>query len=112
VIVETREPISWEEGCLSLPGLYREVPTYNWALIKAADVTGQRRILNGSGLLAVAMLHEIEHLQGRVFIDRLGPLKRRFALKAYRRLSEKPQPAPAATDASAPPAPSSPPESS
>ena len=86
-------PIVWNEGCLSLPGLYRDVNTFEHVIIEAQDVHGQTFREEAHDLQAVALLHEFSHLEGSVFIDRLTPLKksmtRKFWLKHVRREAEK-----------------------
>ncbi|MDX9724712.1 MAG: peptide deformylase [Myxococcota bacterium] len=78
--------IRWEEGCLSLPGLFREVQSHAVVDVVYQDVDGNPQRIHGEELLAVALQHEIDHLNGILFIDRLGPLKKRFALKEWKRL--------------------------
>ena len=65
-----------DEGCLSVPGFTATVPRPAKAVVKALDRTGQTRIIEASGLLARAFQHEIDHLEGRLFLDRLRGLKR------------------------------------
>ena len=78
-----------EEGCLSLPGLYRKVKRALYAKVKAQNLEGEVFEIEGEGLLARAFQHEIDHLNGIVFIDRLSPLSRRLALEKYRKLRKK-----------------------
>ena len=67
------------EGCLSLPGYFDEVRRPETVKVEAQDVKGARLELEGGGMLARALLHEIEHLDGRVFVGRLSGLKQRVA---------------------------------
>lgn len=85
-IVERRDQITWDEGCLSMPGLYREVRRAGTVVVEALDRDGALRRYEASELLAVCMQHEIDHLDGVMFIDRLSALKRRLALKEWKRL--------------------------
>jgi peptide deformylase len=62
-----------EEGCLSLPGLYADVKRPERAVLNAYDLTGQEVNLELEGLFARAVQHEIDHLDGVLFIDRLSP---------------------------------------
>ncbi|ADY73117.1 Peptide deformylase [Desulfurobacterium thermolithotrophum DSM 11699] len=78
-----------EEGCLSLPGLYKKVKRAAYAKVKAQNLKGEEFIIEGEGLLARAFQHEIDHLNGIVFIDRLSPLQRRLALEKYKKLKRK-----------------------
>ena len=70
--------ISGEEGCLSVPGLWDEVTRSERLLVEALDEQGQRVTLDAEGYVARAIQHEIDHLEGVLFVDRLSPLKRQF----------------------------------
>jgi len=65
-----------EEGCLSVPGYYDKVIRAARVAVRAQDANGERFELEAEGLLAVCVQHEIDHLAGKVFVDRLSPLKR------------------------------------
>jgi len=78
-----------EEGCLSLPGLWKKVKRAEKVRVKAQDVNGKEFILDAEGLLARGIQHEIDHLDGVVFIDRLSPLQRRLALEKYKKLKKR-----------------------
>ncbi len=71
--------IVYEEGCLSLPGFTEEVTRKNHILLEYQDRHGKVRKLEAEGLLAVAIQHENDHLDGIVFVDRLSAIKRRLA---------------------------------
>ena len=92
-IIVKDQPIVWNEGCLSLPGLYRDVQTYGHVIVEAQDVEGNWFREEAKELRAVALLHEYAHLDGSVFIDRLSPLKLRLVRKSWgkriRREAEK-----------------------
>ena len=75
-----------EEGCLSLPGLYKKVKRAAYAKVKAQNLNGEEFTIEGEGLLARAFQHEIDHLNGIVFIDRLSPLQKRLTLEKYKKL--------------------------
>ncbi len=77
--------ISFEEGCLSVPGLGEFVNRNNSVTIDYQDRHGNQASLNAEGLLAVAIQHEFDHLEGILFIDRLSKLKRLFAKRKLRR---------------------------
>lgn len=83
------DPLIWNEGCLSLPGLYRDVPSFGHVVIKAQDVHGNVFQEEARELRAVALLHEFAHLEGKVFIDRLSPLKKSMAKKFWAKNSQK-----------------------
>ena len=64
-----------EEGCLSVPGFYDKVERAETVMVTALDRDGQRFTINASGMLAVCIQHEIDHLDGKVFVEYLSPLK-------------------------------------
>lgn len=72
-----------EEGCLSIPGFYAAVKRHATATMRFQDLDGNWQERQGEGLLAVCMQHEIDHLNGILFIDRLSPLKRSMFKKKY-----------------------------
>lgn len=65
----------YEEGCLSVPGVYDEVKRAAQIRVRALDEHGQSREFDADGLLAVCIQHEIDHLNGKVFLQRLSTLK-------------------------------------
>jgi peptide deformylase len=65
-----------EEGCLSVPGIYDSVERFDAVHVRALDGTGQSRVIEADGLLAVCIQHEMDHLMGKVFVEYLSPLKR------------------------------------
>ncbi|MFT7371492.1 MAG: peptide deformylase [Oleiphilaceae bacterium] len=65
-----------QEGCLSVPGFYEDVSRIEHVLIKALDKTGAPFELEAEGLLAVCIQHEMDHLDGKLFVDYLSNLKR------------------------------------
>ena len=75
-----------QEGCLSLPGLYKKVKRAAYVKVKAQNLEGEEFTIEGEDLLARAFQHEIDHLNGIVFIDRLSPLQKRLALQRYKKL--------------------------
>lgn len=64
-----------EEGCLSVPGIYDKVERAERVTVKYLDLDGKTRTLDADGLLAVCIQHEIDHLDGKVFVDHLSQLK-------------------------------------
>jgi peptide deformylase len=64
-----------QEGCLSVPGIYDNVERADSVTVTALDRSGSRFTLNASGLLATCIQHEMDHLQGKVFVDYLSELK-------------------------------------
>lgn len=84
-IVEREGSQTCEEGCLSVPGEYAEVERAEKIKVRSLDLEGESRELEADGLLAVCIQHEIDHLDGKVFIDYLSPLKRRMVEKRLRK---------------------------
>ena len=80
-ILENSGETDEEEGCLSLPGFTERVRRPDRCVVEAMDLDGKSRTLEGSGLLARAFNHELDHLHGRLFIEHLSPLKRRLIKK-------------------------------
>ena len=64
-----------EEGCLSVPGVYDSVERAEHVVVRYLDLQGKEQTLAADGLLAVCIQHEIDHLQGKVFVDHLSQLK-------------------------------------
>ena len=64
-----------EEGCLSGPGVYDEVERAEWIKVGAQNCDGEAFLIEAEGLLAVCIQHEMDHLQGKVFVDYLSRLK-------------------------------------
>jgi peptide deformylase len=75
-----------DEGCLSVPGFNAIVPRPQRAVVRALDRTGQTRIIEANGLLARAFQHEIDHLDGLLFLNRLRGLKRDMITRRIRKL--------------------------
>jgi len=70
------EPEKMQEGCLSIPGFYEDIERIEHVLIKALDRHGKAFELEATGLLAVCIQHEMDHLDGKLFVDYLSALKR------------------------------------
>ncbi len=75
--------ITWEEGCLSIPEVYANVERARQVTVRAMDLDGRTIDVTGSELLGVCLQHEIDHLDGKLFLDRLSLLKRRSAMKTW-----------------------------
>ena len=74
-IVEATGESDIEEGCLSVPGIYELVPRAERVKVRAYDQNGNAFTLEAQGLLAVCIQHEMDHLQGKVFVEHLSQLK-------------------------------------
>jgi peptide deformylase len=85
VLVEVSgEPEAIGEGCLSVPGLWHDALRYPHAKVVGIDLDGNEVVLEGDGLLAQALQHETDHLDGKLYIDRLSPEDRRVAMREIR----------------------------
>lgn len=71
----------YQEGCLSVPGIYADVERADEVTVRAMDRNGDTFELHADGLLAVCIQHELDHLEGKVFVDYLSPLKREMVRK-------------------------------
>lgn len=80
--------LSYEEGCLSIPGVYADVGRPDGVEIRAWDQKGKEFTLPAEGLLARAIQHEYDHLQGKLFYEYLSPSQRRRLLRSYHKLSK------------------------
>ncbi|MBU3564803.1 peptide deformylase [Polynucleobacter sp. MWH-HuK1] len=89
IVWASTEMKSWREGCLSVPDFYDEVERPAEIRVKALDIDGKEFELNADGLLAVCLQHELDHLQGKVFVEYLSILKRtRISQKMKKRAKE------------------------
>jgi peptide deformylase len=80
-IVEKEGETLYKEGCLSVPGEYEEVLRAAKVRVDYQDVNGKNHSIEAEGLLAIALQHEMDHLEGRLFIDRLSFMKSRSIKK-------------------------------
>jgi peptide deformylase len=77
----SREEVTREEGCLSLPGHYAEVTRPETVVVAYEDIDGKPQRIEAEGLLATCLQHEIDHLDGILFVDHLSALKRNMILR-------------------------------
>jgi len=75
-ILETSGEVLMEEGCLSFPGIYQKIVRPEVVRIEATDVEGKKFTMRADGMLARAILHEYDHLEGKLFIDYFSPISR------------------------------------
>ena len=71
----------YQEGCLSVPGIYADVTRANRITVRYLDRQARQQELTTEGLLAVCIQHEMDHLEGKLFVDYLSPLKREMVRK-------------------------------
>ena len=88
-IIKAAGEVTYEEGCLSVPDYYANVKRAEEVTVQGLDRNGKTFQIEASGLLAVVLQHEIDHLEGKLFIDRLGPIaKDIFRRKWKKKLKE------------------------
>ena len=81
IISKSKSTSTYEEGCLSLPGHFAEIERPAECHVKYVDYTGEEKEIKASGLLSTCIQHEIDHLNGVLFIDYLSKLKRDMIVK-------------------------------
>jgi len=84
-ILEATGELCWEEGCLSFPGVTEEIDRAERVTVRAQDRHGKTYELEAEGLLAIAIQHENDHLDGKLMVDHVGMLKRRMIDRAMRK---------------------------
>ncbi len=85
IILEREGVIEAEEGCLSIPGYLTAVKRAERVFVKGLNREGKEISIEGEGLLARAIQHELDHLDGLLLIDRISPLKREFFKRRYKK---------------------------
>ena len=90
-VIETAKEQSMEMGCLSLPGHWAAVKRAGWVRVRAQDRHGEFYEMEGEGILAEAFQHEIDHLDGILFIDKLSPLKQKMVRQRAKKFLKKQQ---------------------
>lgn len=85
IIVEKEGMIDAEEGCLSIPGYLTSIKRAEKVLVKGINREGKDIEIEGTGFLARALQHEVDHLDGLLLIDRMSPIKREFFKRKYKK---------------------------
>lgn len=85
VIIERDGSTKYQEGCLSVPGYYEEVERYKHIKVEYFDRHGQSHTIEDDGFLAIAMQHEMDHLDGKVFVEKLSFTKRKRFEKDWKK---------------------------
>ncbi|MEJ2313344.1 MAG: peptide deformylase [Nitrospirota bacterium] len=88
-IVDSRGEVKSEEGCLSLPGFTANIKRAGEVTVRYLDRQGREAAVDATGLLAIALQHEIDHLEGRLILDRASALKREFYRKRIKKSPAK-----------------------
>ena len=78
---------SYEEGCLSLPEIMVDIERPSMVRVRYLDRTGKEQVRDAEGLLATAIQHELDHLDGKLIIDFLSPLKRNIAIRKLKKIA-------------------------
>jgi peptide deformylase len=84
-IIDKKGEELMQAGCLSVPYTYDKVPRATWVKVRAQDETGKFFEIEGEGLMAHALQHEIDHLNGKLYIDYLSPLKKQMLIKKMKK---------------------------
>ncbi|MDH3419784.1 MAG: peptide deformylase [Gammaproteobacteria bacterium] len=88
-IVSAEGQVSYEEGCLSVPDVFESVDRAERITVSALDENGERIEIEAEGLLAICIQHEIDHLDGKLFVDYLSALKRERLKKKTRKKAKR-----------------------
>ena len=81
IILKSKNNATYEEGCLSVPGQFAEIDRPDQCHVSYLDYNGKKKELKAEGLLATCIQHEMDHLEGILFIDYLSKLKKNFIVK-------------------------------
>jgi peptide deformylase len=87
-VLEKSGPVTLEEGCLSVPDQFEKTPRFHKVKVKYQDRAGEWHELEAEGRLAHVLQHEIDHLDGHVFVDHLSNLKRSLILEKMKKLQK------------------------
>lgn len=88
-LVATEGESEFEEGCLSVPGIFEKVRRADRITVRALDADGKPFTLEADGLLAVCIQHEMDHLEGKVFVEYLSRLKQQRILKKLKKQDQR-----------------------
>jgi peptide deformylase len=89
IVWSSDEKNTYEEGCLSIPEYYEEVERPKQIKVKFTDVHGKTQEIEADGLLATVLQHEIDHLNGVLFIDHISKLKRDRVIKKFQKAAKR-----------------------
>jgi len=87
---KNKELVTYEEGCLSVPGLFAEIDRASECDVEYLDFNGEKKMLKASGLFATCIQHEIDHCDGKLFIDYLSKLKKSIIIKKLSKQKNNP----------------------
>ncbi|MEM7068043.1 MAG: peptide deformylase [Pseudomonadota bacterium] len=89
IVVTSEIPSTYQEGCLSIPEYYADVDRPESCTVKYLDRDGKEQIIEANGLLSTCVQHEIDHLNGKLFIDLLSKLKRDRVIKKFTKIAKQ-----------------------
>ncbi len=89
VVEHSKEKTEFEEGCLSFPGITEKISRPSSIKVRANDQDGRELLIEASGFLAIVLQHEIDHLNGVVFIDRMTPIRKMLHSKELKELKNE-----------------------
>ncbi len=88
-MVSSRGETTFEEGCLSVPEYYANVARHEEVVVRGLDRRGEEIEITAGGLLAIALQHEMDHLEGKLFIDRISPIARDIFKRRWKKKSKE-----------------------
>ena len=88
ILEVSEEDIEYEEGCLSFPGIYQKITRPARIRVRAMDADGKEFEMDVSGMTARAVLHEFDHLEGKLFIDRMSPMAKTLLRGRLKKLAK------------------------
>jgi len=89
VVWSSEDNATYEEGCLSFPEYYEEVERPTQVKVRYMDIDGKSQEIEANGLLAIVLQHEIDHLNGVLFIDHISKLKRDRVIKKFAKAAKR-----------------------
>ncbi|MCP1198732.1 peptide deformylase [Notoacmeibacter sp. MSK16QG-6] len=89
IVARGDEPGTYEEGCLSIPDYFAEVERPATVAVEYLDLEGDMQVIEADGLMATCLQHEVDHLDGVLFIDHISRLKRDMVVKKFRKLAKE-----------------------
>ncbi|TKI68578.1 peptide deformylase [Sulfurimonas crateris] len=89
IITQTSGVTTYQEGCLSVPSFYEDVERHENITVNYQDRDGNTKIIEADGLLSIAIQHEMDHLEGILFIDKLSYSRRKKFEKEYKRMQKE-----------------------
>jgi peptide deformylase len=98
IVWASEEKSVYDEGCLSIPEYYEEVERPQKVKVRYLDLDGKQHEIEADGLLATCLQHEIDHLNGVLFIDHISKLKRSMVMKKFKKAAKRGEPAKFAED--------------